>query len=1277
MRSTYIAATLAITLVLCLSTAIQRLPFTSASMAQSPQDRTDGKNPSMELTVRKPDGSGLAGCSVRLTGRIGKKRVNETQETSKDGIASIEYDEGSIAYYRISISEPGYVPVHYSWDSDNTDVSLPEALTIQLKTGKEIRGLVLDEDKNPIANASVRLSMPITWPPRDSYYFGLATLQTDAEGKWSFADAPKDAGRVSIRVSHPDYKQRGSGAMADLTTIVLEQGISFPGRVVDTDGQPISGAIARLGPDRWGTDEPEDTTNDNGIFELKNCEAGKDVLTVQAPGYSPQLIDVEVQEGDNEPVKVSLAPPHTLKIRIVDTNGKPIPDASVAVDGWRGYRTLEHRGRTNAKGEATWNSAPAEALICDIFKPGYMAGRDTTCIPGEKTNVVTLYPELEITGRVIDREGEKPVDSFRIIRGQNQSNLRETYWRSDETHEFRDGRFKFTFDEPMQSWQLKVIAEGFKPKTSREFKSTEGKVRYSFLLERASQLSGRVVDANGVPVHGAKVVVASSGNRVSIRNGFLDERRSAAKPVSSQKDGSFRVTLPDEGFYLLLAIHDKGFVELAKQDVVENQTLQLQPWSSISGVAKLGDKLDAERDIKYSPQRPRDGRSYGMVEYEYETSTDVNGEFSVQRLFPGEGTISRILVVDYGTGSLHSPGWQIPIKVAPGSKQELEIGGTGFKVTGSFGLSRQPPAETNWKFEPAVSFEAFNEKTGNRVEPYTRYSGRVLEDGTFEVHDIPAGYYQVRMEVQAIGAQKRIAGKLGTLRTFVSITEENADVGELVIPLDDTLEPGEAMPVFVAETSTGQLLDSRNIRNVVIFANFWSSYSKESMGQTAQLKNVLEEFGDEERLVCISLATEDQLEAAWEEIETRGWNDPKLRWLHAYAGPRFAKTCKSFCLKKMPANFLFAPNGTLVAKDIPLTEVSGRIKKLLADEDFSGEPVSTEPRFKLETFDSQQRRSSKTRPAVFVVEDGERNEEVKADEDSLIAFDEELNEQWRLNISNIYSGGPHKLLLDRENERLYVCEAGDAKLTALDLNGNRLWQISEIDSSCGAIDTKTGNIWVSGGNTTTHGETVILDSNGKEQFAIPYRALDMIYHPESDTFWLIGKHLIVVKRDGSLVSRARLKGHAYQSISRDSNTGRIWITERDHPDVAGSANRIHIFSSTGEKEKVVDTGEMDPYTIECIAGNKTLFGGYNSGLQVATVDKPFAPLLPGMSISTDDGENLPETEAGYRVQSISQSESSEGRVWIVTPKSLLRLDDLKVTARADLQAKYSATVVAY
>lgn len=159
--------------------------------------------------------------------------------------------------------------------------------------------------------------------------------------------------------------------------------------------------------------------------------------------------------------------------------------------------------------------------------------------------------------------------------------------------------------------------------------------------------------------------------------------------------------------------------------------------------------------------------------------------------------------------TLHAPSGQVRVEVQPNETTRANIGGSGRQVTGRFVLDRQPRADSgasDWRFDPTVNFELYDKQTQRRDPNYTRYVGQVRKSGDFSIPDVPHGDYQVRMEVQAIGSDGNSSGRIGQKSFILTVEESNAtkaspqDVGELLIELDDTLDPGEWAPNFVAET---------------------------------------------------------------------------------------------------------------------------------------------------------------------------------------------------------------------------------------------------------------------------------------------------------------------------------------------------------------------------------------------------------------------------------------------------------------------------------------------
>ena len=265
-------------------------------------------------------------------------------------------------------------------------------------------------------------------------------------------------------MEHPRYRRNGIVANRNLDgVIVLTRGLTVTGRVVNAAGRPIKGARAMLGPDRFGTNPPSGTTDDRGEFTLENCEPGPSIVTVQAEGYAPRFRDVRVEAGA-APVVITLPEPGaTLRVKVVDVEGKPVAGAILGVDTWRGHRSLELRKEAGADGRIEWRSAPRDVMLCDVFKPGYMSSRQLALTASDREHVVTLYPELVISGRVTDAETGRPLPNFRLIRGRKYKLWKETRWDENEAVVLAGGRYTTRFDEPCEAFFVRVDAPGYQP----------------------------------------------------------------------------------------------------------------------------------------------------------------------------------------------------------------------------------------------------------------------------------------------------------------------------------------------------------------------------------------------------------------------------------------------------------------------------------------------------------------------------------------------------------------------------------------------------------------------------------------------------------------------------------------------------------------------------------------------------------------------------------------------------------------------------------------------
>ena len=127
-------------------------------------------------------------------------------------------------------------------------------------------------------------------------------------------------------------------------------------------------------------------------------------------------------------VEFHLEKGRTIQGHVVDAKGEPLAGATVAVDGWRGQRTLDWRMTTDDEGEFRWNDAPPDAFWVDVWREGYLRinGREVRPAGGELT--IAMTRQLKVRGTVVDAETRHAVKSFTLVPGMESGGNFPTYW---------------------------------------------------------------------------------------------------------------------------------------------------------------------------------------------------------------------------------------------------------------------------------------------------------------------------------------------------------------------------------------------------------------------------------------------------------------------------------------------------------------------------------------------------------------------------------------------------------------------------------------------------------------------------------------------------------------------------------------------------------------------------------------------------------------------------------------------------------------------------------
>lgn len=156
------------------------------------------------------------------------------------------------------------------------------------------------------------------------------TFECDVHPPADLAD--REEARLFARIDHEGYPRR----LIQKPVKKIDQGIVFrlslallhvlPGRVVDSGGAPVKGAVVELRTDGLPGIDASATTNADGEFEMLWRRPGAYRLSAKAVGRGSAEINPFTLAGeiDPDPISIELSSSDVLEGRIEDTEGRPI-----------------------------------------------------------------------------------------------------------------------------------------------------------------------------------------------------------------------------------------------------------------------------------------------------------------------------------------------------------------------------------------------------------------------------------------------------------------------------------------------------------------------------------------------------------------------------------------------------------------------------------------------------------------------------------------------------------------------------------------------------------------------------------------------------------------------------------------------------------------------------------------------------------------------------------------------------------------------------------------
>lgn len=448
--------------------------------------------------------------------------------------------EGRFTFTGVPIGATAWLePKHETWGHPSwgwLEVKFPDGSDVvkefAMRPGRTVTGTVTDKETGrPIEGARVGAG----WTMRQA-------TTTDNDGRYELRGWVGEGVReihAHAKGYGPDNVVVGSKEVVDFA---LAPGTAVKARVVDVTGRPLAGVMVGViasvhDGNKQTISDGYALTGEDGRFEIGSLRAEmKHRLVLLKRGYGRTLREFDPVPAAKAPLDLGdVAMPAALSIegRVLDADGMPVPrtaielvtETEVRAGGSYGRsedRVTDHLGRFRfpdlAPGKYTLHVRRAGAAAVE---------RKVELVDADRLDVeIRLADGRDFVVTVVDDAGA-PVEGAFVVLQHEQGRVQG---RTDA-----EGRVVLQV-----TGRVLRIEPPWGPSTDRKYLRGEprtdlpaGQSEAKFVLERAAQVTGKVVDPDGKPVAGA----------------VLDSRRGDEQfgSTSTNGAGEFTLTVPRDG----------------------------------------------------------------------------------------------------------------------------------------------------------------------------------------------------------------------------------------------------------------------------------------------------------------------------------------------------------------------------------------------------------------------------------------------------------------------------------------------------------------------------------------------------------------------------------------------------------------------------------------------------------------------------------------------------------------------------------------------------------
>jgi large repetitive protein len=564
----------------------------------------------VEENTKKP----IAGARIAILSGGGRPFAANPPERTAHTDGRGRFRIGGLANrpYTVEAVKEGYLTS--SLPGVATSVDKPGTANLALRRAASVAGKVVDESGKPVPGARIAVAQELNF--RDLRGRGLAgaaaalmgrSANSGADGTFRLRNVVP-ARNLELEASKSGFataKQPGvtlkPGDAMQGVSFVLKKGLQARGRVVDAQGQPVSGAEIRLafreagaraarmqfrlmGMDR---EKPDASSAADGTFLVGGLSVGQYAASISRQGFAQKSVpSLAVKSGeDNVWAPITLTAGIALTGVVRDSSGDAIPGAQIlAIEPGSGGRPFD--ASTGPDGRFRFDGLNADRpLMLNVSADGHASVQKEVTPPAEDLAIV-MKSSGTIRGRVENGDTKTPVTDFVAGAHGNGNGGRFVIQLSgrgvtDKPIHSEDGSFELG-DVAPGKWTVHVTAEGYRPADVAGVEVAEGATKDGVVisLKRGGGVTGRVVDPQqGTGVANASVTYQSSSGAAGGggglgRLGGLGGGANANNAVTDA-DGRFSLDAVPDGKIMVTASHPDYLDVTQEVDTTKQSTIDL------------------------------------------------------------------------------------------------------------------------------------------------------------------------------------------------------------------------------------------------------------------------------------------------------------------------------------------------------------------------------------------------------------------------------------------------------------------------------------------------------------------------------------------------------------------------------------------------------------------------------------------------------------------------------------------------------------------------------